>query len=314
MNTFPTLLTAPFEQISMDYARLRDEGVNLLGRLAGMQWTDFNTHDPGITILEQLCYAITDLGYRIAYSMPELLAGGDAGLPGPEAILPSDPVTPADVRKAALDVDGVGNAWVEDTGGEPPFYHDAASAELRLRPGAALSDAAPVQMRGLIRVVVQTTEQISGEAALTQVAARLHAGRALGSDLAVSLVGVTQVDLQVALETGVVDDPAQLAAEILDAIEGYLAPSARFLGRADAGAQGRTLADLLEGPLLAHGFVDQLPEQRRTVYVSDLLHAILDVPAVKAVRSLVLRGAAPAAAGRRISRRGPWPRSRPPPS
>jgi len=105
MTTFPTLPTGPFEHVSMDYARLRDEGLGLLGRLAGAQWTDFNTHDPGITILEQLCYAITDLGYRIAYPMPELLAGGDAGLPGPEAIFPSDPVTPADLRKAALDTD-----------------------------------------------------------------------------------------------------------------------------------------------------------------------------------------------------------------
>ena len=292
MTTFPTLPTGPFEHVSMDYARLRDEGLSLLGRLAGAQWTDFNTHDPGITILEQLCYAITDLGYRIAYPMPELLAGGDPGLPGPEAIFPSDPVTPADLRKAALDVDGIGNAWVEDVGAELAFYYDAPSAELRLRPGSAITDAAPVQMRGLHRVVVQTTEEISGEAALPQVATRLHAGRGLGSDLALSLVGITPVDLQAALEIGVVDDPARLQAEIFDAIESCLAPSARFLGRADAAAQGRSLEDILEGPLLAHGFVDRLPAQQRTVYVSDLLHAILDVPAVKAVRSLVLRGAA----------------------
>ena len=44
---------------------------------------------------------------------------------------------------------------------------------------------------------------------------------------------------------------------------------------------------MLDGPLLVHGFVEQLPAQRG-VYISDLLHAILDVPAVKAVRSLVI--------------------------
>src|SRR5262249_24576430 len=66
-GTPPTIPTGPFEHASMDYARLREEGLALLGRLAGAQWTDFNTHDPGITILEQLCYAITDLGYRTAY-------------------------------------------------------------------------------------------------------------------------------------------------------------------------------------------------------------------------------------------------------
>src|SRR6185369_6034726 len=99
MTTFPTLPTGPFEHVAMDFARLRDEGLSLLARLSGTQWTDFNTHDPGITILEQLCYAITDLGYRIAYPIAELLAGGDPGLPGPEAILTTDPVTQADVQK-----------------------------------------------------------------------------------------------------------------------------------------------------------------------------------------------------------------------
>ena len=67
MNPAPTLSTAPLEHPSMDYAFLRQEGIRHLERMAGQLWTDFNVHDPGITILEQVCYAITDLGYRIAY-------------------------------------------------------------------------------------------------------------------------------------------------------------------------------------------------------------------------------------------------------
>ena len=59
----------------MDYTFLRQEGMRHLERMAGQLWTDFNVHDPGITILEQVCYAITDLGYRIAYDLPDLLAG-----------------------------------------------------------------------------------------------------------------------------------------------------------------------------------------------------------------------------------------------
>ena len=113
MTTSLTLPTGPFEQVAMDYVHLRDEGIALLGQLAGTQWTDYNTHDPGITILEQLCYAITDLGYRIGYPIPDLISPVDPGLPGPDAILTTDPVTAADLRRAALDVDGVGNAWVE---------------------------------------------------------------------------------------------------------------------------------------------------------------------------------------------------------
>src|SRR5690349_2907516 len=127
----PVIATAPLEHVSMDYARLRAEGLALLERLATSQWTDFNSHDPGITILEQLCYAITDLGYRTAFPIAELVAGGDLGLPPAETILTTDPVTLDDVRRLALDVDGIRNAWV-DVLDEPelPVYHHAEAREL----------------------------------------------------------------------------------------------------------------------------------------------------------------------------------------
>ncbi len=74
MNASLHLTTTPFDHPAMDYAFLRQEGIRHLERMAGQLWTDFNTHDPGITILEQVCYAITDLAYRIDYELPDLLA------------------------------------------------------------------------------------------------------------------------------------------------------------------------------------------------------------------------------------------------
>ena len=38
-------------QPGMDYAQLRAEGIAQLQRLAAPTWTDYNAHDPGITIL-----------------------------------------------------------------------------------------------------------------------------------------------------------------------------------------------------------------------------------------------------------------------
>ena len=69
----PTLPTGPLDHPSMDYAFLREEGFRQLERLAGQLWTDFNAHDPGVTILEQVCYALTDLAYRMNYGLPDLL-------------------------------------------------------------------------------------------------------------------------------------------------------------------------------------------------------------------------------------------------
>ena len=49
-------------------------------RCAGHRWTDHNAHDPGVTLLEALCYALTDLGYRAGHRVEDLLTtGGDGG-------------------------------------------------------------------------------------------------------------------------------------------------------------------------------------------------------------------------------------------
>jgi hypothetical protein len=285
-----SLPTGPFEHAAMDYARLREEGLQLLGQLAGAQWSDFNTHDPGVTILEQLCYAITDLGYRIDHPMADLLAGEqlELGLPGPAAMLTGDPVTATDLRKFAFDVEGIANAWVEPrTEPELRFHHHPGSRELRLRPEPGEVDAAPVRLRGLDRVLLHTSEALSGVEALARVADRLHPCRGLAADFELTAVGFAAVTVEAVIEVGPIEDPATVMAEIIEQIETCLAPPVRF---AELDVKER-LDELLEGPRLEHGTVlGPLPKLRRTVFVSDLIHAITEVSAVRAVRSLAIRG------------------------
>ena len=69
-----TLSTAPPKHPALDYDFLRQEGIRHLEHLAGQLWTDYNTHDPGITILEQLCYALTDLVYRTEFDTADFLS------------------------------------------------------------------------------------------------------------------------------------------------------------------------------------------------------------------------------------------------
>jgi hypothetical protein len=100
----------------LDFDVLRTEGIRHLEQLATEFWTDFNAHDPGITILEVLCYVLTDLGYRT-----HLLPIQDLVTPGKsrdhfflaDEILVTRPVTPDDYRRLMIDVPGVRNAWIE---------------------------------------------------------------------------------------------------------------------------------------------------------------------------------------------------------
>ncbi len=105
---------------SQDYAALRREGIAHIERLAHKLWTDYNIHDPGITLLELLCYAITDLGYRTAYPIEDLLTQEREGrieslgdFHTARDILTCNPVSFRDLAKLLVDLPGVRNAWVE---------------------------------------------------------------------------------------------------------------------------------------------------------------------------------------------------------
>src|ERR1700716_2391839 len=85
----------------LDYAYLKDEGLTLVQQLAGEIWTDYNEHDPGVTTLEQLCYALTELSYRAELPIADLLTDQQSGridarrqaLFIPRRILPCNPLT-----------------------------------------------------------------------------------------------------------------------------------------------------------------------------------------------------------------------------
>ncbi|MGZ4117650.1 MAG: hypothetical protein ACXVPY_09220, partial [Bacteroidia bacterium] len=69
-----TISRTPPDFQSMQYDLLRSEGLRHIQELAGKIWTDYNLSDPGISILEVLSYAITDLGYRTNYQIKDILA------------------------------------------------------------------------------------------------------------------------------------------------------------------------------------------------------------------------------------------------
>ena len=105
-----------------DYYRLRKEGIGFIEQMGSRQWTDYNTHDPGITILEALCYAITDLAYRTGKDIKDILTPESPSTgknPFPDQsfftareILTVNPWTPNDFRRILIDLDGVRNSWV----------------------------------------------------------------------------------------------------------------------------------------------------------------------------------------------------------
>jgi len=291
-----TIPTAPLEHPAMDFARLRQEGLEYIRRLAGEVWTDHNTHDPGITILEQLCYVLTDLSYRIDYDLQDLLASGGEEDPyhalySPAEVLMTNPVTLTDLRKVIIDVEGVKNAWVEPVETpEPAVFYDPADQTLYLEE-AAHREVVP--LRGVYRVLVEADGSVPGELLPGSVSRRLHACRNLCEDFEHPVVLRPQpIIVEAKVEIGEVEDPDALLAAIYDALARCISPSLRFYTLSEMLARGKRIDEVMDGPALDHGFIDTEElegfERKTALRTSDLIRVIMDVEGVRAVRSISL--------------------------
>lgn len=286
----------------MDYASLRAEGIRLLERMNGGQWTDFNTHDPGITLLEQLCYALTDLGYRSQHKIPDLLAEGGrdpfASLPPPDQILTVQPVTIDDLRRIVLDVEGVRNAWVEAAFADSvSLYHLPMKGELRLVTQEL--GAQPVHVRGLYRVLIESSGERGEGEVQSGVAQRLHRSRGLGTDFAeIRVLEAQPVQVEATIEIAPVDDPRELLLRIRQQLSEEIAPAVRFSTLAELLEAGVPFDEIFDGPRLRHGFLPaatlQAATRRTAIHTSDLMHAIMSIPGVLAVSRI------------RVSKGGAW--------
>ena len=318
----PPLIPAnPADSQALDYATLRREGIRQLERLAGSQWTDFNEHDPGITILEQLCYALSDLAYRIDFRLPDLLSEGGAdpyaSLHGPERILSTRPASLMDLRKLAMDVEGVQNVWLEPVTLEslkvdPHSVNFQKQGLARTDQPAVLSGmknmvlvknvanqdfltvdgAKVIGLKGLFRVLVEKSPAIGQEGGIVErLATRLHAHRCLALDFhSIKVLQPQPISIKTTIEIEPQVNPEDIYVAILEKIADYISPRPRFYSLEERLSTGKPLEEIFDGPLLQRGFLDTKElegfERKTNLRTSDLIHAIMDVEGVRLVKYL----------------------------
>lgn len=274
----PSITLEPAPHPALNYAGLRAEALELLGGLCGDQWSDFNSHDPGITILEQLCFALTELAYRGQWPITDLLASaGPDWQPTAEAILSGDPVTRDDVL-AHVRALGYAAVVVEEqeppelalyfrpsnvvrgpTGGPvgqgaPPVAGDLElETDLDSRPGARPPTA--VAPRGVWRVAAQLGDgrPDQGPASLEPIARHLHAARLLGRDFSVAPLTPFAVVVRAELELVAPEVDPSLMRRLRDSLNAALTR---------AGAQG--VDGILHGSTLVQAFL-AFPEVSRVI-------------------------------------------------
>lgn len=267
----------------LDYSTLKEQGLAMAQALAGDIWTDYNEHDPGVTALEQLCYALTELSYRAEFPVRDLLTdkisnqinSQQQALYLPEKMLPCNPVTIDDYRKLIIDrVAGVGNVWLTPDKTQP-------------------------DVRGLYRiwVYVPNDEECicdDNNVAITvsrQVAEVYNRHRDVCEDVAeVRLLApvLTRVKAQVAITGGV--PPEFTLARLFFQLGLLLAPEVQRAPLRSALDAGATAETIFNGPLLWNGLIDnaQLRDKPTCIPISEVTNSILKVDGVINVRNVAV--------------------------
>jgi hypothetical protein len=172
MSPFPVPEPSGELSAAQDFYRLRREGIGHIEQTGSDDWTDYNTHDPGISILEALAYTITELAHRTGFPIEDILASSatDASADDPypdqtfysaRTILTVNPTTVEDIRRLLIDVDPVRNAWVRcGTCADALFFAWCEDGALVLshdpsERSDSATEAVRVEPRGLYEVLLE---------------------------------------------------------------------------------------------------------------------------------------------------------------
>ena len=280
--------------IGLDYFALRAEGVSLLQALSGNVWTDYNDHDPGVTILEALCYALTDLGNRARQPVPDLLARPPGTAPRPDSTLvpapeafANHPVTVNDYRSIVLgDAElrqDVRNVWIKPRRKNPGeytvrvgLYHNADT--LRQTGPDPGPEPAPVPN--------------AKHAALAhQIIGTLNRHRSLGEQFAkVIFLEPYPVAIGGRLEMQGTKLPEDVLAEVMWRVYTIFQPTvARYELAGWASRPGHS-EEILAGPLLAHELLLErdFAAQPRQLGAAQLHAELSTLPSLRGVEGLSL--------------------------
>ncbi|MEP4579031.1 MAG: hypothetical protein ABJZ80_12680, partial [Gilvibacter sp.] len=259
------------------------------------------SHDPGVTMLEMLCYAITDLGMRIDMPLEDILTSQDPlkninkQFYKASEILPNKAVTAADYRKLFIDLDGVKNCWMRKY--DKTVYVDCKNNALSYDP--ASFETLPrrqrddFKLKGLYKIVVDYESDKTADRKKVDIAIkeRYHANRNLCEDL-VSIEAVKTHPIAVCadIEVETNADEELIHAKLLYEVNKYMATSLRFYSLPEMLAKKYTTPEIFEGPVLDNGFIDNTElaqaELRSEVRLSDIINIIMDIPGVKVIKQI----------------------------
>jgi hypothetical protein len=264
---------------TQDFTALKKSALDFLKAHSGQQWSNFNPSDPGVTILDQVCFALTELGYCNDFPIEDILTIPNGCIDTknqfylPQTILTTSALTADDYRKYLIDsTQGVQNAVVV------VIKNKDVKSNIRF-------------IYGVYLLVDDRLNQKQRNNICTAAYYNLSRSRNIGelflkpqilTEFLFTIKGDVEIDSQVRLD--------DTLAAINTAIRQYIFPAAIQQGFDNLRQQGYSTSEIFEGPLLVNGwFTPQtLGVKKTSMTAAELMNVIGKVKGVDQVGQLTL--------------------------
>ncbi|MDP5199824.1 hypothetical protein [Flavobacterium sp. DG2-3] len=261
-----------------DFNFLKDEAIDYIQNHIGNQWTNFNPSDPGMTILDQVCYALTELGYCTDFSIPDILTDSTGKMEIenqfylPYKILTTAPYTIDDYRKYIIDgIDDVYNAVITTYKDNILPFSRIYQVYLYINPD--ITDAEKCQ--NICKSVFYYLNQ----------------SRNIGELFNMPIALQTQncwIGGKIELEKDA--DEHAVLLELQNKLRSFIFPKIDQVNYDALKEEGYNAAEIYDGPYLKNGWIldESLSDKKDTVKAIDLIPVIESVAGIISVSGLQL--------------------------
>jgi hypothetical protein len=253
-----------------DFTFLKQKGLDFVNQYGGTEWTNLNPADPGVTILDQVCYALTELGYCGDFPVGDLLANPDSHLPIndqfylPEQILTTSPITVTDYRKYIIDE----VEWVEN---------------------AVLIPQVQSGLK-LYQVYLQISESIQDKDRIDEICKAvffaLNRCRNL-CELFLMPLPLVPVEVEIRGQLSLVKGKdLSYLYEVQQRIRNYIFPQAEKTGWKEPVELNSPADGILNGPRLKKGWIstDGISEKKDRLQLTELNHFMNSIPGIEEIQ------------------------------
>lgn len=268
----------------LDYENLKEYGLKYIQSIANKNWTDFNLHDPGVTILEALCFGLTDLAYRTDFEMKDLLTKKGEFHPSlnhplfqADIMFSSNPLTINEYRKFIL----------EKYRGDVKNIHISTSSQKVNNTKTNQS----ISVNGFYNVCIQPQRNSYEENIKQKIFTDLNSHRNIGEIFDIENIKIQKpIDLAICIEIEI-DLNANLSSiitNIYKKVSHFINPSIPYYNLAQLLKKGKSLEEIYHGYLSDSGLfidIDELKSfnKKTIIHNSDIINIIMSIDGVNSI-------------------------------